>query len=147
MKRTRFILIVILMLYSLVSCQSIEGSKRIGNMVIEKIEEFRSNTGHYPDEIYGLASNNDFWNLPQEKIDSLVSGKEYSIYVIKGQGLWFAINPETTNNNVSAFEIKREVYCYEKTDSTHFDLWFGTVLGESVIYSSETNKWKDTNNP
>ena len=132
---------------SFVSCQSIEGSIRIGNMVIEKIEEFRSNTGHYPDEIYGLASNNDFWNIPQERIDSLVSGKRYSIYVIKGQGLWFAINPESTNNNVSAFEIKREVYCYEKTDSTHFDLWFGTVLGESVIYSSETNKWKDTNNP
>lgn len=32
---------------------------------------------------------------------------------------------------------------YEKKDSIHFLVWFGTILGESKIYYSDSKKWEN----
>lgn len=31
---------------------------------------------------------------------------------------------------------------YNKIDSTKYIIWYGTTLGESIIYNSETKKWE-----
>jgi hypothetical protein len=30
---------------------------------------------------------------------------------------------------------------YSKIDSVNYEIWFGTTLGESCVYRSETKKW------
>jgi hypothetical protein len=31
--------------------------------------------------------------------------------------------------------------CYRLTSASNYEVWFGTVLGESLIYDSETRAW------
>ena len=35
------------------------------------------------------------------------------------------------------------LFCYEKVDSVHYMVWFGTTLGEGVYFYSDTKKWED----
>jgi hypothetical protein len=38
-----------------------------------------------------------------------------------------------------------EIICYSKTDSMNYIVWFGTNVGESMKYDSNTKKWKKSN--
>ena len=129
----------------LVSCWSIKREKAIGNLLINRIEQYKTNTNHLPDMIYGRASKNDFWNLPIDRIDSLVAEKQVSVFMISGQELWYV--KDTITTGISVFEINGTVFCYEKKDSINYSIWFGTVLGESIIYDSDTKQWVDTCKP
>lgn len=35
------------------------------------------------------------------------------------------------------------LFCYEKNDSAHYMIWFGTYLGEGLYYYSDTKQWED----
>ena len=39
-------------------------------------------------------------------------------------------------------EANPPVY-YERKDSSHFIIWFGTTLGESKIFYSDSRRWED----
>ena len=144
MKVIKHLLLGIILSLILASCVSQEA---IGGLIVDRIEQYRIETNRLPDWIYGTASRyNDFWNMPKDIIDSLVSGKQYSLYEIKGQELWF-VKDTSPQKGTSVFEIKGTTFCYEKIDSVNYTVWFGTVLGESVIYNSDTQQWVDTCKP
>lgn len=35
------------------------------------------------------------------------------------------------------------LFCYEKVDSIHYMVWFGTTLGEGIYYYSDTKRWEE----
>lgn len=45
-------------------------------------------------------------------------------------------------NSLKEIEVEDEEIFYNKYDSIHYLLWYGTALGESVIYYSDTKKWE-----
>ncbi len=46
-----------------------------------------------------------------------------------------------TLKDVGMNEDDRRVY-YRKDGDTHYIIWFGTTLGESETYNSDTKKWE-----
>ena len=113
MKRLPLLTLLFLVL-CLLSCSSyIEKNKKTGNLIIERIEQYKKDNGHLPDQINYVDSEYDFLDFQN---DSTV---------------------------VSVLEIDREVFCYQKTDSVNYMLWFGTTLGEGIYYYSDTKTWKD----
>ncbi len=96
------------------SCLSyIEKNKKTGNLIIERIDQYKKDNGHLPDQINYVDSEYGFLDFQN---DSTV---------------------------VSVLEIDEEVFCYQKTDSVNYMLWFGTTLGEGIYYYSDTKTWKD----
>lgn len=39
--------------------------------------------------------------------------------------------------------VDNVLFCYEKVDSIHYMVWFGTTLGEGIYYYSDTKKWEE----
>ena len=115
MKKNRFhILGFIVLSIIFTACSSyIEKNKKTGNLIIERIEQYKKDNGHLPDQINYVDSEYGFLDFQN---DSTV---------------------------VSVLEIDREVFCYQKTDSVNYMLWFGTTLGEGIYYYSDTKTWKD----
>ena len=108
------LLTLLFLVFCLSSCLSyIEKNKKTGNLIIERIEQYKKDNGHLPDQINYVDSEYDFLDFQN---DSTV---------------------------VSVLEIDREVFCYQKTDSVNYMLWFGTTLGEGIYYYSDTKTWKD----
>ena len=108
-------LIVFLLLSIFVCCTSyIEEKKKIGNSIIEKIEQFKKNNVYPPDRIYSVGS----------EFDCLIFQNDTSNVI-----------------RTSVFEIKGEEFCYERLDSVNYMIWFGTTLGEGMYYYSDTKKW------
>ena len=113
MKRLPLLTLLFLVL-CLLSCSSyIEKNKKTGNLIIERIENYKKDSGHLPDQINYIGSKYEFLDFQN---DSTV---------------------------VSVLEIDEEVFCYQKTDSVNYMLWFGTTLGEGIYYYSDTKTWKD----
>lgn len=124
MKKNKYNLLGFLILFMIItSCSSyIERNKKIGNLIIEKIEKFKKVSGHPPNRLYiGLES--DFLDL---QIDSS-SVSEYEI----------------AEAGTSVLEINGEMFCYRRLDSINYMVWFGTTLGEGIYYYSDTKKWED----
>jgi len=49
-------------------------------------------------------------------------------------------------NNMSELNIDTVLYekiCYSRDDSSNFKIWFGTSLGESITYYSDTKQWEE----
>ncbi len=49
-------------------------------------------------------------------------------------------------NNMVELKIDTALYekiCYLKHDSINFKIWFGTSLGESITYYSDTKRWEE----
>jgi hypothetical protein len=125
MKKNKFKLLGFLILFIIItSCSSnyIERNKEIGNLIIEKVENFKKVSGYPPNRLYiGLES--DFLDI---QIDSS-SVSEYEI----------------AEAGTSVLEINGEVFCYQRLDSINYMVWFGTTLGEGIYYYSDTKKWED----
>lgn len=108
------LLALLFLLFCLPSCLSyIEKNKKTGNLIIERIEKYKKDSGHLPDQINYIGSKYEFLDFQN---DSTV---------------------------VSVLEIDEEVFCYQKTDSVNYMLWFSTTLGEGIYYYSDTKTWKD----
>ena len=69
--------------------------KKKGNHIVTKIENYREENGHLPNNLEVLG------------IKETLEGPLY----------------------------------YEKVDSINYMVWFGTTLGESMIYYSDTEEW------
>lgn len=50
--------------------------------------------------------------------------------------------PESLNELIIEESILEEIF-YNKIDSTNYIIWFGTSLGESKIFYSDSKKWED----
>ena len=50
--------------------------------------------------------------------------------------------PESTTKLVGRFSDDGQFY-YEKCSDSDYVVWFGTTLGESMTYSSDTRLWED----
>ncbi|WKK80380.2 hypothetical protein [Marivirga arenosa] len=48
-----------------------------------------------------------------------------------------------TLNEVDLSNIDSEELFYEKRDSVYYTVWFGTSLGESLIYYSDSKEWEN----
>ena len=124
MKKNKFKLLGFLILFIIItSCSSnyIERNKEIGNLIIEKVENFKKVSGYPPNRLYiGLES--DFLDI---QIDSS-SVSEYEI----------------AEAGTSVLEINGEVFCYQRLDSINYMVWFGTTLGEGIYYYSDTKNGK-----
>ena len=108
------LLTLLFLVFCLSSCLSyIEKNKKTGNSIIERIEQYKKDNGHLPDQINYVDSEYDFLDFQN---DSTV---------------------------VSVLEIDEEVFCYQKIDSVNYMLWFGTTLGEGIYYYSSTKTWED----
>ena len=108
------LLTLLFLVFCLSSCLSyIEKNKKTGNSIIERIEQYKKDNGHLPDQIN-------------------YAGPEY--------GFLYFQNDSTV---VSVLEIDGEVFCYQKIDSVNYMLWFGTTLGEGIYYYSSTKTWED----
>lgn len=46
-------------------------------------------------------------------------------------------------NSLVELEIYDDELFYNKWDTTNYILWYGTSLGESVTYYSDSRKWED----
>jgi len=116
MKKSKYILLkIILLSFISISCTSyIEEKKKIGNSIIEKIEQFKKINVYPPDRIYSVGS----------EFDCLIFQNDTSNVI-----------------RTSVFEIKGEEFCYERLDSVNYMIWFGTTLGEGMYYYSDTKKW------
>ena len=113
MKRLPLLTLLFLVL-CLLSCSSyIEKNKRTGNLIIERIDQYKKDNGHLPDQINYVDSEYEFLDFQN---DSTV---------------------------VSVLEIDGEVFCYERIDSINYMFWFGTTLGEGIYYYSDTKTWED----
>jgi type II secretory pathway pseudopilin PulG len=66
-----------------------------GNIIIQKIEDFKRNKGYLPNSLNDIGINDN------------------------------------------------ELF-YNKWDSVHYMIWYGTTLGESVTYYSDSKKWEDS---
>ena len=48
-------------------------------------------------------------------------------------------------SEVSESAAGQDRFFYEKCDGTHYIVWFGTRLGESMTYDSLAHDWKELN--
>jgi CRISPR/Cas system-associated protein Csx1 len=87
---------IIILLLLVPVCLSCNAKLKIGNEIVNKIENFKKETGKLPE------------NLTEIGIKETEEGPVY----------------------------------YEKESETKYLLWFGTTLGESVSYNSETKQWE-----
>ena len=46
-------------------------------------------------------------------------------------------------NDIGIIETETGPLYYDKQDSIHYVVWFGTTLGQSVTYHSDSHKWVD----
>ena len=108
------LLALLFLLFCLPSCLSyIEKNKKTGNLIIERIEKYKKDSGHLPDQINYIGSKYEFLDFQN---DSTV---------------------------VSVLEIDGEVFCYQRLDSINYTIWFGTSLGEGIYYYSDSKQWED----
>ena len=49
-------------------------------------------------------------------------------------------------NEIGVKETEEGPLYYDTVDNVNFIVWYGTSLGESVTYHSNSNKWGDGNN-
>ena len=106
------------------SCESYEKDIEIGNEIVEKIEQYIKDNGHYPDEmIYFIGSESDFLSLPNDSLFISAPGTHtLSILEIDGVEFYYQID---------------SVY----SDSVRYTVWFGTMLGDGMYYYSDTKTW------
>lgn len=96
MKKIIVIYLIVLLLVSFSSCRNSDKSLiKQGNKLVEKVEEYKKDTGKLPSELKDLG------------IKETMEGPLF----------------------------------YEKKDSINYIIWFGTTLGESMIYYSDTKEW------
>jgi len=55
----------------------------------------------------------------------------------------FKSNQKRLPNSLSEVGIGEEELFYNKYDSIHYIVWYGTSLGESVTYYSDSKKWEE----
>jgi hypothetical protein len=46
---------------------------------------------------------------------------------------------------VDAIDVDENKYFYEKCSDSHYIIWFGTELGESMTYDSDSRSWTSIN--
>ncbi len=107
------------------SCESYEKDIEIGNEIVEKIEQYIKDNGHYPNEmIYFIGSESEFLSLPNDTL---------------------FISTSETYTGMSILEIDGVVFCYAidsvYSDSVRYTVWFGTMLGDGMYYYSDKKTW------
>lgn len=117
MKNSIFIWLILC--FAFVSCFNTNKNKRIGDLIIKKIDMFFDDNGYLPGSVYFNGSVADFLNYNFNSED-------------------------TTEIGVSVLEIDGEVFWYEILDNESYMVGFGTALGEGVYYYSDTKEWKDS---
>ena len=124
MKKNKYNLLGFLILSIIfTSCSSyIEENKKVGNLIIEKIEQFKKVSGHPPNRLcVGLESDSIGFQIDSSYIGEI----------------------DIAEVGTSVLKINGEVFCYRRLDSINYMVWFGTTLGEGIYYYSDTKKWED----
>lgn len=115
--------VILLIAIIFTSCSSyIEENKKVGNLIIEKIEKFKKVSGHLPNRLC-IDSESDFLDF---QIDSSCVSEFDTAEVV-----------------TSVLEVNGDVFCYQRLDSINYMVWFGATLGEGIYYYSDSKKWED----
>ncbi len=91
----RHILIYIIVLFCVLSCETNKKMIRDGNKIVEKIENYKSINNELPSSL----------------------------------------------EDIGIKETMEGPFFYEKKDSIYYMIWFGTYVGESMYYYSDTKEW------
>ena len=97
MKQPLYIFTIVLLFITTSCCDMLCERQEHGELVIEKVEKFRTENGRLPDNVTEIGLD----------------------------------------------DTKMHLSFYEKTSDTTYKVWYGLDLGNSMVYKSETDEWKE----